>query len=55
MEAFEIFSQEGDRGSCGDLSCEDLLDKPEDLSDRELEAWVVVLVVPDVTDVVTEF
>ena len=41
---------------------EDLLDKPGDLSDRESEAGVVVLVVPDVTDVpvspasvVTEF
>ena len=41
---------------------EDLLDKPEDLSDRESEAWKVVSVVPEVTDVpvspssvVTEF
>ena len=61
VEAFEIFSQGRDLESCGYLSCEDLLDKPEDLSDRESEAWVVVLVVLDVTDVlvspsvVTEF
>ena len=41
---------------------ETFLDKPEDLSVRESEAWVVVPVVPDVTDllvspasVVTEF
>ena len=27
------------------------MDKPEDLSDRESEAWVVVPLVPDVTDV----
>ena len=27
------------------------MDKPEDLSDRESEAWEVVSVVPDVTDV----
>ena len=48
--------------SCGDLSWEDLLDMPEDLSGRESEAWVVAPVMPDVTDVpvsassvVTEF
>ena len=35
---------------CGDLSWEDLLDKLEDLSDRESEAWVVVFVVLDVAD-----
>ena len=40
-----------DLESCGDLSGEDLLDKLEDLSGRESEAWVVVLVVPDVTAV----
>ena len=61
METFEIFSQGRDLESCGYLSCEDLLDEPEDPSDRESEAWVVVPVVPDVTDVlvspylVTEF
>ena len=44
------------------FSWEDLLDKLEDLSGREFEARVFVLVVPDVTDlpvspssVVTEF
>ena len=35
VEAFEIFCQEGDLGSCGGLSCEDLLEKPEDLSDSD--------------------
>ena len=48
MEAFDIFSQGSDLESCGDLSEEDLLDKPDYLSDRESEA---LLVVPDVTDV----
>ena len=59
---FESFSQRGDLESCGDLSWEDLLDKPEDLSDRESEARVFVSAVLDVTDVpvspssvVTEF
>ena len=51
VEAFEIFIQVGDLESCGDLSCEDLLDKPEELSDCESEAWVVVHEVPDVTNV----
>ena len=51
MEAFEFFIQVGALESCGDLSCEDLLDKPEELSDCESEAWVVVLEVLDVTDV----
>ena len=62
VEVFYIFSQGRDLESCCGLSWRDLLDKPEDLSDRESEAWVVVLVVPDVTDVlvspssvVTEF
>ena len=62
VEACEILTQGRDLESCGDLSWEDLLDKPEDLSDRESEAWVVVPVVLDVTDVlvssssvVTEF
>ena len=51
MEAFEIFSQGEDLESCGDLSWEDLLEKTEDLSDRESEAWADVLVVLEVTDV----
>ena len=62
METFDIFSQGRDLESCGDLSWRDLLDKPEDLSDRESEAWVNVPVVLDVIDVlvslsseVTEF
>ena len=62
VEAFEMFRQRGDLESCGDLSWADLLDKLEDLSDRESQARVFVPVVPDVTDVpvspfsvVTEF
>ena len=62
MEAFDIFSQGLDLESCVCLSWEDLLEKPEDFSDCELETWVDVSVVPDVTDVhvspssvVTEF
>ena len=62
VESSAIFSQGRDLESCGDLSWEDLLDKPEDLSGRESEAWVPVPVMPDVTDVpdspssvVTEF
>ena len=51
MEAFEVFSQEGDVESCGDLSWEDLFDKPEDLSDREPDSCAHVRVVPDVADV----
>ena len=43
--------QRGDLESCGGLSWRDLLEKPEDWSDLEPEAWVDVLVVPDVTDV----
>ena len=50
-EAFLFLAKGGELESCGDLSWEDLLDKPEDLSDRVSEAWVVVLVVLDVTDV----
>ena len=46
-----MFSQRGDLESCGDLSWEHFSDKPEDLSDRESEAWVVVPVAPNVTDV----
>ena len=50
-EAFDFFSQGRDLESCGDLSWETFLDKPENLSDRESEAWVDVCVLPDVTDV----
>ena len=59
MEAFVILSQGRDLERCGDLSWEDLLDKTQDLSELEWEAWVFV---PEVTDVpvspssvVTEF
>ena len=49
----------GEIWSCGDLSWEDLLDKPEDLSDCEPVSCELVRVVLDVTDVpssvVTEF
>ena len=62
MKAFEIFSQEGDLGSCGDLSWEDLLETPEDPSDREPDSCALARVVTVVTDVpvspssvVTEF
>ena len=51
VEDFEIFSQEGDVESCGDVSWEDLLDNPEDLSDCEPDSCAHVRVVPDVTDV----
>ena len=51
VEAMEIFSQGGDLDSCGDLSWEDLLDKPEDLSDCEPDSCAHVRVVPDVIDV----
>ena len=51
VEAFEIFSQVGDLESCGDISWEDLLVEPDDLSDRELVSGELVRVVPDVTDV----
>ena len=47
---FEICTQEGDVESCGDVSW-DLLEKPEDLSDCELDSGELVRVVPDVTDV----
>ena len=43
METSEIFSQGGDLESCGDHTWEDHLDKSEDLSDRESEVWVDVL------------
>ena len=62
VEASEILSQGRDLESCGDLSWEDFLEKPEDLSDRELVSCERVRVVLDVTDVlvspssvVTEF
>ena len=55
-------SRRGDLESCGDLSWEDLLDKPDDLSDCDPDSCEhvrVVPVVPDVTNVpssvVTEF
>ena len=51
METFEIFGQEGDVESCGDVSWEDLLDNPEDLSDCELDSCAHVRVVPHVTHV----
>ena len=51
VEAFEIFSQGEDLVSCGDISWEDLLEEPEDLSGRELVSGELVRVVPDVTDV----
>ena len=51
VEAFEIFSQEGDLESCGDLSWVDLLEKHGDVSDRESDSCAHVRVVPDVTDV----
>ena len=37
--------------SCGDVSWEDLLEEPEDLSDREPLSCELVRVVPDVIDV----
>ena len=49
--AFNFFSQEGDVESCGDVSREDILDNPEDLSDCEPDSCAHVRVVPDVTDV----
>ena len=51
MEANDIFGQGGDMESCGDVSWEDLLEEPEDLSDREPLSCELVRVVPDVTDV----
>ena len=45
VEVFEIFSQEGDLESCGGLSWEDFVEKPEDLSDCEPDTRVDV---PDV-------
>ena len=51
VEAFEIFCQEGDVESCGDVSWEDFLDNPEDLSDCKPDSCAHVRVVPDVTDV----
>ena len=37
--------------SCGDVSWEDILDNPADLSDCEPDSFALVRVVPDVTDV----
>ena len=51
VEAIEICSQGGDVESGGDGSLEDLLAKPEDLSDCEPDSCAHVGVVPDVTDV----
>ena len=51
METLKFSVKGGDLESCGDLSGRDLLDRREDLSDRESEVWVDVLVMPDVTDV----
>ena len=51
VAAFEIFSQERDLGSCGDISWEDLLEEHEDLSGREPVSGGLVRVVLDVTDV----
>ena len=60
VEAFEFFSQRKDSESCGDVSWEDLSEKPGGWSDCEPDSCVRV--VPDVTDVpvslssvVTEF
>ena len=51
VEVFEILSQERDVESCGAVSWEDLLEEPDDLSDRELVSCELVRVVPDVIDV----
>ena len=48
---FEIFNQGGDMESCGDVSWEDLLEEPKDLSDREPVSCDLVRVVPAVIDV----
>ena len=62
VEAFDIFSQGGDLESCGGFCWEDLLEKPDGLSDCEPDSCAHVRVVPVVTDVlvspssvVTEF
>ena len=51
MEAFEIFSQERDLDSCGDVSLEDPLEKHKDMSKCELDSCAHVRVVLDVIDV----
>ena len=51
MDASEIFSQGGGLESCGGLSWEYLLEKPEGWSDFEPDTRVEVHVVPDVIDV----
>ena len=48
VEAFDIFGQEGGVESCGDVSWEDVLDNPEDLSDYEPDSCAHDRVVPDV-------
>ena len=52
VEAFENFSQRGDSESCGDVSWEHLVEEPQDLPDCELVSCELVLVVPDVSDVI---
>ena len=51
VEVFDIFGQRRNMESCGDVSWEDLLEEPEDLSDREPLSCKLVRVVPDVIDV----
>ena len=51
VEAYENFCVEGDVESCGDVSWEDILDNPEDLSDCELDSCAHVRVVLNVTGV----
>ena len=48
-EAFDILCQVEDWESCGGLSWEDLLEKPDDLSGRDPETWTDVCAVLDVT------
>ena len=50
-QALDIFSQGEDLDSCGGLSWEDLLEKPEDLSDWVSVSLAVVSALPFVTDV----
>ena len=51
VEAFDIFSHGEDLESCGGFSWEDLLEKPDDLSDCEPETRTDVSAVLGVTDV----
>ena len=48
---FWVFSPGGDLESCGDLSWEDLLEKPAYLSEFDPDSCAPVRVVPVVTDV----